>query len=75
MGFIVVEVGSNGWVHDGRGRFQLFGFLFDFLWVSVHGDGWYVIAVVVSLVMVAKVGLSCVDFCFDFCVDFYAWWW
>ena len=32
-------MGLDGWVHDGKGRFQLFGFLFDFLWVSVHGGG------------------------------------
>ena len=51
------------------------GFFFDFLWVSLHGGGWCVIAVVVSLVVVAKVGFICVDFCFDFFVGFCAWWW
>ena len=39
------------------------GFFFDFLWVSLHGDGGCVVAVVVSLVVVAKVGSICLDFC------------
>ena len=55
------------------------GFLFDFLWVSLHGGGGCVAAVMVSLVVVAKVGFMvadvgfiCKDFCFDFFVGFYA---
>ena len=39
------------------------GFFFDFLWVSLHGGGGCVVAMVVSLVVVAKVGFICLDFC------------
>ena len=39
------------------------GFFFDFLWVSLHGGGECVVAMVVSLVVVAKVGFICLDFC------------
>ena len=39
------------------------GFFFDFLWFSLHGGGGCVVAVVVSLVVVAKVGFICLDFC------------
>ena len=49
------------------------GFFFDFLWVSLHGGGGCVVAMVVSLIVVANVGFMvvyvgfiCVDFCFDF---------
>ena len=38
------------------------GFFFDFLWVSLHCGGGCVVAVVVSLVVVAKVGFICLDF-------------
>ena len=38
------------------------GFFFDFLWVSLHGGGGCVVAMVVSLVVVAKVGFICLDF-------------
>ena len=46
------------------------GFFFEFLWISLHGGGGCVVAVVVSLVVVAKVGFNCVDFCFDFLCGF-----
>ena len=39
------------------------GFFFDFLWVSLHDGGGCVVAVVVSLVVVANVGFICLDFC------------
>ena len=39
------------------------GFFFDFLWVSLHGGGGCVVAVMVSLVVVAKVGFIYLDFC------------
>ena len=42
-------------------RGVLNGFFFDFLWVSLHGGGGCVV-VVVSLVVVAKVGFICLDF-------------
>ncbi|KAF3952065.1 hypothetical protein CMV_022349 [Castanea mollissima] len=53
------------------------GFFFDFLWVSLHGWGGCVVTMVVSLVVVAKlgfmvadVGFICLDFCFDFFCGF-----
>ena len=39
------------------------GFFFDFLGVSLHGGGGCVVAVVVSLIVVAKVDFICLDFC------------
>ena len=50
------------WVLGGRGGF-------------VHGGGRCVAVVVVSLVVVADVGFSCVDFCFDIFMGFCVWWW
>ena len=38
------------------------GFFFDFLWVSLHSGDGCVVAVVVSLVVVANVGFICLDF-------------
>ena len=54
------------------------GFFFDFLWVSLHGGGGCVVAVVVSLVVVAKVGFMVADvgfICLDFCRGVVAWPW
>ena len=58
------------------------GFFFDFLWVSLHGVGGCVVAMVVSLVVVAKVGFICLDFCCEVVVwpwvsvwVFSLWWW
>ena len=36
----------------------------------MHGGGGCVVAMVVSLVVVAKVGFSCVDICFEFFYGF-----
>ena len=38
------------------------GFFFD-LWVSLHSGDGCIVAVVVSLVVVANVGFICLDFC------------
>ena len=46
------------------------GFFFNFLWVSLHGGGGCVVAMVVSLVVVAKVGFMVADVGF-ICLDFY----
>ena len=54
------------------------GFFFDFLWVSLHGGGGCVVAVVMSLVVVAKVGFMVVDvgfICLDFCCRVVVWPW
>ena len=54
------------------------GFFFDFLWVSLHGGGGCVVAVVVSLVVVAKVGFMVADvgfICLDFCRGVVVWPW
>ena len=53
-----VEI-SFRWVFMG----VLNGFFFYFLWVSLHGGGGCVVTMVVSLVVVAKVGFICLDFC------------
>ena len=54
------------------------GFFFNFLWVSLHGGGECVVAMTVSLVVVAKVGFMVADvgfICLDFCRRVVAWPW
>ena len=52
------------------------GFFFNFLWVFLHGGGGCVVAMMVSLVVVAKVGFMVADvgfICLDFCRRVVAW--
>ena len=54
------------------------GFFFDFLWVSLHGGGGCVVAVVASLVVVANVGFMVADMgfiCLDICRGVVVWPW